>query len=310
MNKYTPSAVFENAVLNERYEKYTHPSGLDIYIFKKKMTSVYAIFGTHYGSIHNSFSVGDDNPPITVPDGIAHFLEHKLFTNEDGSDSFERFSNYGADANAYTSFNKTAYLFSCTDRLSDSLGELIDFVTHPYFTKESVDSEIGIISEEIRMYDDTPSDRCFYGMLEGMYKDHSIRRNICGSCESIREITPELLYKCYSAFYQLSNMALIVCGDVDTDEVLDTAYALLPATAEYVKVIPKNENAYEKRSVFNSYVHQKMQVSKPIFNIGFKDIDVSENGDERQRKDAAMAILDEMLFSRAGELSASPAKEL
>jgi len=155
------------------------------------------------------------------------------------------------------------------------------------------------------MYDDTPSDRCFYGMLEGMYKDHSIRRNICGSCESIREITPELLYKCYSAFYQLSNMALIICGDVDTDEVLDTAYAHLPATAEYVKVIPKNENAYEKRSVFNSYVHQKMQVSKPIFNIGFKDIDVSENGDERQRKDAAMAILDEMLFSRAGELYAS-----
>lgn len=305
MNKYTPSAVFENAVLNERYEKYTHPSGLDIYIFKKKMTSVYAIFGTHYGSIHNSFSVGDDNPPITVPDGIAHFLEHKLFTNEDGSDSFERFSSYGADANAYTSFNKTAYLFSCTDRISDSLGELIDFVTHPYFTKESVDSEIGIISEEIRMYDDTPSDRCFYGMLEGMYKDHSIRRNICGSCESIRDITPELLYKCYSAFYQLSNMALIICGDVDTDEVLDTAYAHLPATAEYVKVIPKNENAYEKRSVFNSYVHQKMQISKPIFNIGFKDIDVSENGDERQRKDAAMAILDEMLFSRAGELYAS-----
>lgn len=305
MNKYIPSAVFENAVLNERYEKFTHPCGLDIYIFKKKMTSVYAIFGTHYGSIHNSFSVGDGEQTVTVPDGIAHFLEHKLFTNEDGSDSFERFSKYGADANAYTSFNKTAYLFSCTDGLEKSLGELIDFVTHPYFTKESVESEIGIISEEIRMYDDTPADRCFYGMLEGMYENHSIRRNICGSCESIRKITPELLYKCYSAFYQFSNMALIICGDVDTDEVLDVAYAHLPTSAENIKIITKNENDYEKRGVFKPYVHQKMQVSKPIFNIGFKDIDVSENGNERQKKDAAMAILDEMLFSRAGELYAS-----
>ncbi len=305
MSKYTPAEVFENTVLNERYEKYAHSCGLNIYIFKKKMSSTYAIFGTHYGSIHNAFRIEENGKLIAVPDGIAHFLEHKLFFNEDGSDSFERFSDYGADANAYTSFNKTAYLFSCTDRLLDSLGELIDFVTHPYFTKESVESEIGIISEEIRMYDDNPADRCFYGMLEAMYEKHSIRRNICGSCDSIKEITPKLLYQCYSAFYQFSNMSLIICGDVDADDVLDVVYKHLPTKATSIKVIPENENCLEKSSVFKSYVEQKMQVSKPIFNIGFKDTDISENSLERQKKDAAMSILDEMLFSRSGQLYSS-----
>ena len=145
--------IFESALLDESYEKFTHPSGLDIYVFKKDFTSTYAILGVKYGSVNNRFTV-DGDTEITVPDGIAHFLEHKLFFNEDGSDSFERFSEYGADANAYTSFNKTAYLFSCTDNFEESLTELIRFVTHPYFTKESVQAEVGIITEEIKMYDE------------------------------------------------------------------------------------------------------------------------------------------------------------
>ena len=297
----TPT-VFKSERLREEYRKYSHPSGLDIYIFPKKMTSTYALFGTKYGSIHNRFKGSDSEDWITVPDGIAHFLEHKLFTCEDGSDAFERFSEYGADANAYTSFNKTCYLFSCTDRLSDSLGELIDFVTHPYFTEESVASEIGIISEEIRMYDDNPSDRCFYGMLEAMYKDHSIRRNICGSVSSISKISAELLYSCYRTFYRLSNMALIVCGDVDDTEILRIANEHLPSSPSLGSPIYANENEIESARVFKPYVEQRMQVSKPLFNIGFKDTDIPDDADARQRKDAAMAILNEMLFSRAGKL--------
>lgn len=301
--KYSlPCIRFHSKKLQEEYRKYRHPSGLDIYIFPKKMTSTYAIFGTKYGSIHNCFRIGDGEF-ITVPDGIAHFLEHKLFTCEDGSDAFERFSDYGADANAYTSFNKTCYLFSCTDRLEDSLGELIDFVTHPYFTEESVASEIGIISEEIRMYNDNPSDRCFYGMLEAMYEHHSIRRNICGSASSIAKITPQLLYDCYRAFYRLSNMALVICGDVEDTAVLDIVHRYLPSVAMPSEdVICQNENEHESRKVFCPYVEQKMQVSKPLFNIGIKDTDIPADGVARQRKDAAMAILNEMLFSRAGVL--------
>lgn len=297
-----PSVLHQSSRLNEQYRVYRHPSGLDIYIFPKKMSSIYALFGTKYGSIHNCFRMGTDQEPTTVPDGIAHFLEHKLFTCEDGSDAFERFSDYGADANAYTSFNKTCYLFSCTDRFEDSLRELLDFVTHPYFTSETVASEVGIISEEIRMYDDTPSDRCFYGMLEAMYRSHSIRRNICGSEQSIAQITPELLYRCYRAFYRLSNMALVICGDVSEQTVLTVADQVLSAhpTDDDTPVFPTNENQNEEPCVFQPYIEQFMQVSKPIFNIGFKDTDIPSDGTERQRKDAAMSILNEMLFSRSG----------
>ena len=290
-------------LLREEYREYHHRSGLTILIFPKKLSSTYALFGTKYGSIHNRFRLGAEEEWLTVPDGIAHFLEHKLFTNEDGSDSFERFSDYGADANAYTSEGKTCYLFSCTDRFEESLEELLQFVTHPYFTKESVASEIGIISEEIRMYDDNPSDRCFYGMLEGMYEHHSIRRNICGSVRSISQITPELLYSCYRAFYRLDNMALVISGNVCDETVLRIADRLLPH-APAADPAPQTDNENEKESpcAFLPYREQRMQVSKPLFNIGFKDTDIPKDGEARQQKDAAMSILNEMIFSRAGAL--------
>ncbi len=303
MNNFSFLQTHRSSLLGEEYRVWRHQSGLDIYIFPKKMTATYAIFGTKYGSIHNSFRTEGSPEMTTVPDGIAHFLEHKLFCAEDGSDAFERFSEYGADANAYTSFNKTCYLFSCTERFEDSLRELITFVTHPYFTPESVASEVGIISEEIRMYDDNPSDRCFYGMLEAMYHTHSIRRNICGSIQSISEITADLLYRCYHTFYRLSNMALVICGDVSDEEVLRIADEVLPKqSGNEPAVFCQNENEQEPSEVLDSYREQTMQVSKPLFNIGIKDTAIPADGRARQKKDAAMAILDEMLFSRAGEI--------
>jgi len=303
MNNFTLSQTHRSSLLGEEYRVWKHASGLDIYIFPKRMTATYAIFGTKYGSIHNRFATDGGAEMTTVPDGIAHFLEHKLFCAEDGSDAFERFSEYGADANAYTSFNKTCYLFSCTERFEDSLRELLSFVTHPYFTPESVASEVGIISEEIRMYDDNPSDRCFYGMLEAMYHTHSIRRNICGSVSSISEITAELLYRCYHTFYRLSNMALVVCGDVCDDDVLRIADEILPkAPQKDVSIICPNENDQEPPEVLDAYRELPMQVSKPLFNIGIKDTEIPADGRARQKKDAAMSILDEMLFSRAGEI--------
>ena len=294
--------VFESALLGESYQKLTHSCGLDIYVFPKKLTTTYAILGVKYGSIHSRFSISKDEELSPVPDGVAHFLEHKLFMNEDGSDSFEHFSKFGADANAYTSFNKTAYLFSCTEGFESSLTELLHFVLHPYFTEDTVNSEKGIIAEEIKMYDDSPSDRCFYGMLEGMYENHSIRRNICGSIASIEEITPQTLYRCYDAFYKPQNMALVVCGNVDTDTVIKIANQELPKDAPRFSTITEDENAKESPCAFTQYVERKMQVSKPIFNIGFKDIDIPASPTERQKRDATMAVLNEMIFSRAGAL--------
>ncbi len=298
----TSFEIRESALLREKYYKYTHKCGLDIYVFPKKLSSTYAILGTRYGSIDSTFGIEGEGKMTTVPDGIAHFLEHKLFANEDGSDSFEKFSALGADANAYTSFNKTAYLFSATDAFEPSLCELIDFVTHPYFTKESVKKEIGIIAQEIKMYDDSPAEACYYGMLEGLYQYHGIRRNICGTEKSIAKITPELLYECYRVFYSPKNMALIVCGDVSPEEVVRIADSRLPKSAASPSLIRSEENKREPRAVFMPRVSKKMQISKPIFNIGIKDSDIPKEPRERLKRDAAMSILNEMLFSRAGEL--------
>ena len=299
MNNYSKQ-VFKNSFLDEQYEKYTHTCGLDIYVFPKEMSSTYALFGVKYGSIHNSFKT-HSGKLITVPDGIAHFLEHKLFFNEDGSDSFERFSQLGADANAYTSNTKTAYLFNCTDNFEESLTELITFVTHPYFTPESVASEIGIISEEIQMYEDNPSSRCYQSMLESMYERHSVRKNVAGSLASIREITSDMLYDCYRSFYRPENMALIVCGNVTAEQVLGVADKCLPDDFCGNSVEKINENKFEPPTVVCEYATQKMQVSKPIFCIGIKDTDIPAIPAECAKKDAAMVILNEVLFSAAGE---------
>ena len=293
--------IFECPALSEKYYYYKHPSGLDIYFLPKNMTSSYAFFGTRYGSVDNTFKTSETGDFLTVPDGIAHFLEHKLFANEDGSDSFERFSAYGADANAYTSFDKTTYYFGCTENFFDSLRELLTFVTHPYFTEESVAKERGIIEQEISMYDDNPSDRCFYGMLEGLYEKHSIKRNICGSAESIAKITPELLYDCYRVFYDLSNMVLAVSGEFDLEDILNVADEILPTENNARAIIRSNENLLEKKEAVKGYTEQKMNVATPIFSIGIKDTDIPETPNEIVRKDALMYLINEMLFSASSE---------
>ena len=290
------TTVFHSDLLGEHYTLTRHQSGLPIYIFPKKLTTTYALFAVNFGSVDNVLPNGD-----MLPDGVAHFLEHKLFSNEDGSDSFERFSALGADANAYTSEVRTVYLFSCTERFEESLAELLDFVTHPYFTPETVQKEQGIIAEEIRMCNDNPYNRCFYNMLAGLYGNHPVKTEICGSEASIAKITPDVLYAAYRANYQLQNMALIVCGDVDEERVLALADRHLPQTAApYVQpprcVVPEKPCAVTLTTV------KEGQVAKPIFCVGVKDTALPASPEARIRRDAVMAILSEMLFSPSGEL--------
>ncbi|MBQ3055953.1 MAG: insulinase family protein [Clostridia bacterium] len=289
--------VFKSELLGEQYTLFTHSSGLRIYVFPKKMTSTYALLATDFGAVDNA-PLCDGKMP--VPDGVAHFLEHKLFSNEDGSDAFEHFSACGADANAYTSHTRTVYLFSCTENFADALGELVDFVTHPYFTAETVQKEQGIIAEEIRMCRDNPYDCCYYNMLEGLYREHPVKTDICGSVSSIAAITPEILYEVYQTYYQLSNMALVVCGDVTPDAVFEIADKHLPRCAEYR--IPPRRKTLEGRAVNRARIEACGQVAKPIFSIGVKDTAIPEEPYERLKRDAGMAILSEMLFSESGEL--------
>ena len=290
--------VIENAKIDEKYYCFKHSSGLDIYIAPKNHTTAYALFSTKYGSIDSIFKQRDEAAYTVVPDGIAHFLEHKLFENEDGVDTFKRYAETGASANAYTSFDKTAYLFSCTDNFEQSLEILLDFVTHPYFTPATVEKEQGIIGQEIRMYDDNPGWQVYFSLLANMYEKHSVRLDIAGTVESISKITDEVLYKCYHTFYNLNNMALCVSGDITVEQVKKVADKVLK------KAEPSDIERFdykEPNGVKTHKTEKKLKVSKPLFCIGLKDDETGFYGDELAKKTYELSILNEMLFSRASD---------
>ncbi len=284
----------KSALLGDKYYKINHESGLTIYLYPKPdYNSKYAIFGTRYGSVNNAFSL-DGGEVKKVPDGIAHYLEHKMFECEDG-DAFLKYAKTGANANAYTSFDKTCYLFSCADNFDESLEILLDFVQRPYFTKETVEKEQGIIGQEIRMYDDSAEWRVMFNMLENMYHNHPVQLDIAGTVESIAKITPELLYDCYYTFYNLNNMVLCVAGDLTPEDVLKTADKLLKPCEKHTIESYFEDEPYE---VVSDYVEQEFPVSVPLFNLGFKD----KAHKVSQKEMAEIEILIEVLTSASSEL--------
>lgn len=290
----------ENKALKESILFGVHESGLKVYIIPKPgFCKYYAIYGTEYGSIDDVLKVPGSNEEIKLPDGIAHFLEHKLFEEEDGQNAFDKFALTGASSNAFTSFDMTAYLFSCTDSFYENLDILLEFVNNPYFTDENVAKEQGIIGQEIKMYDDDPEWRLFFNMLQGMYHNNTVKTDIAGTVESISHITPELLYKCCDAYYNPSNMILVMVGDIDPDEA-----------AKYIDkhVNPdKNVGKIERRiieepnEVAKTVVHQKLSVSKPMFLIGFKEKETGVCGAELVKKQIKTDIILEILFGKSSE---------
>lgn len=278
--------------LNERYYTLHHRSGLNICVFPKKdFKSVYSIIGTKFGSINSEFVMHGEK--ISVPDGIAHYLEHKLFESEDG-DAFSKYAKTGASANAFTSFNTTCYLFSCTQQFHESLEILFDLITTPYFTKETVAKEQGIIAQEIKMYDDSPEWRSLMNVLSAMYQNHPVNKDIAGTVESIAEITPEALYQCYNAYYNLNNMYLCVVGNVEPDEVLEIADAKL-----------KDAESFDTQSVFphepyevkQPIIEEKLDVSIPLFQLGFK------HKPQEKYTEKDLLCMDILLTAFAGESS-------
>lgn len=257
----------KSARVGDKYYKIEHDSGLTIYLYPKfDYNSKYAIFGTRFGSVNNAFSL-DGGDVKKVPDGIAHYLEHKMFECEDG-DAFVKYAKTGANANAYTSFNKTCYLFGCTENFDQSFEILLDFVQRPYFTEETVAKEQGIIGQEIRMYDDSAEWVVMFNMLKGMYKSHPVQIDIAGTVESIAKITPELLYDCYYTFYNLNNMVLCVSGDLTCEDILKTADKMLKNCEKHDIKSYFEDEPYEVQS---RYIEQKFPVSVPLFNFGYKE---------------------------------------
>ena len=293
--------TIENNKIDEKYYYFKHESGLDIYVIPKNHTTSYAIFGTKYGSVDSIFKINGEEEFTVVPDGIAHFLEHKLFDNEDGTNADMHFAETGAYSNAYTDFGKTCYLFSCadnSDNFNKSLEILLDFVTHPYFTDETVQKEQGIIGQEIRMYDDNPGLQVYFQLMSNMYEKHSVRLDIAGTIESISHITADILYKCYKTFYNLNNMMLCVAGNVTADQVKNAADKILKKS-EITDV--KRYEYDEPKTVKKNIAEKKLKVSKPMFNIGIKDAETGLTGKALAKKAVEIDILNDMMFSKSSD---------
>lgn len=256
----------KNPLIGDTLYVDTHKTGLKIVVWPQPAaSSVYAVFATKYGSVYNTLPTADGGIE-EVPEGIAHYLEHKLFESE-GEDAFVRYAATGANANAYTSFDRTAYLFHATENVLPSLEILLDFVQDPYFTEETVQKEQGIIGQEIRMGEDQPGRRVFFNLLEAVYHNHPVRVDIAGTVDTIARITPDLLYRCYRRYYNLHNMVLVVAGNITPEEVMDTANRLLKPCDDFV---PAAFAVDEPDTVRQEYVEVSMPVASPLFYLGFK----------------------------------------
>ena len=291
--------IIENDKVKEKlYVKKTE-SGLTIMVMPKKgISKKYVIIGTNYGSIDNKFIVPGEDIETEVPDGIAHFLEHKMFEQENGENSLDTLTALGANANAYTTNDHTAYLFETTDNFDEALDELLDYVQHPYFTDENVEKEKGIIGQEIMMYDDYPEFKVYLNALKNMYKENPINIDITGTKESISKIDKEVLYKCYNTFYHPSNMAIMICGDFDVNEIISKVEEKLvkrDSQTDIKRIYPE-----EPESILSLYKEENMEVSIPIFIIAIKD--KVEMNQEKVRKHIAIEIILNILMGKSSKL--------
>ena len=292
--------AIRNETLREEIYHQELENGINMFYFPKKgFTKKYAIFTANYGSTDNIFVPLGGKEPVELPEGIAHFLEHKLFEEPD-EDLFQKFSSQGAYVNAYTNFNQTSYLFYSTDNFYENLELLVKFVQSPYLTDENVEKEKGIIAQEIQMYQDNPKWVVFFNTLKAMYHRHSVRTDIAGTVESIYNITREDLETAYTTFYNPGNMVLFVVGDLDTDEILRTVEK---AGKEYPTALEEVERIVhdEPDEILLKSIEERMMTSKPLFNIGVKDIQLGLKGKDAIKKDIITNIILDMLFTNSSE---------
>ena len=283
--------------LKEKVFKTTLANGLTVYICKKEgFNKKIGMFGTKYGSVINEFVDINTNERVKVPDGVAHFLEHKLFEQE-GANALDLFSKIGVSSNAYTSFDQTVYFFETSNRYEESLELLIKLVSTPYFTDENVQKEQGIIGQEISMYDDEPNYKVYFNALQAMYHNNPVRIDIAGTIESISHITKDTLYTCYNTFYNLSNMFFVVIGDVDVENTIDIINKNLQKYDS--KRVSKEVTVFgeeEPNSVYKKEIEKTMEVYLQQLCIGFK-LDLVEK-EELVKRQILADIISEMYFSK------------
>lgn len=276
-------------------------NGLEVFILPKKgFHKTIATFTTKYGSVDNNFVPIGRDCAIQVPDGIAHFLEHKMFDSETG-DVFHTFAKQGAFANAFTNFTRTAYTLSATSNINENLTTLLNFVQDPYFTDETVEREKGIIEQEIRMYDDNPDWRARFGILENMYKHHPVKIDLAGTIATINQINKQDLYTCYNTFYHPSNMLFFVIGPVVPEEVIrlirnNQEQKSFREPEEIHRVFPKEDAQINRRS---SVI--KLPVQIPKVYIGYKEPNPLRQGQELLKYELSINVLLELMFGNSSE---------
>ncbi|MFL2099164.1 EF-P 5-aminopentanol modification-associated protein YfmH [Desemzia sp. FAM 23989] len=282
--------------LQETLYTETMGNGLTVTLLpKNEFHKTHALFTTNYGSIDNTFVPLGKEEMATVPDGIAHFLEHKLFEKEDG-DVFQKFGKFGASANAFTSFTRTSYLFSSTEKVKENLMTLIDFVQEPYFIEETVNKEKGIIAQEIQMYDDEPDWRLFFGLLTNLYPKHPLHIDIAGTVESIMDITADDLYESYHTFYHPSNMNLFVVGKLDPEQMM-----------QEIRDNQKNKQFADPKEIVRYFLEETVEdieayssitlpVNRPKSIIGVKGVTEPPTGRDGLAYKTKMSILLSLLF--------------
>ena len=290
--------IIENKILNEKLYVTTLENGLDIYICKTEgFVKKIGLFGTKYGSITNDFIDVTTKERVKVPDGIAHFLEHKLFEQE-GANALDLFSKEGISSNAYTSFNQTVYYFETIDKFNKGLEMLIKLVKTPYFTDENVEKEQGIIGQEISMYENEPEYVSYFNALKCMYNTHPIKIDIAGTKESIAKITKDTLYTCYNTFYHPSNMFIVIVGDVDIEESIDLIKSNLKLYENNVKKEEIIKFKVEEEKQINNFKNiQTLNVYMPQITMGYK-LDVVDKN-EIVKREITAEIVSEMYFSKA-----------
>lgn len=292
--------VIENSIVKEKMYIEKLDNGLTVIIFpKKNIQKKYVIWGTNFGSIDNTFIIPGDTKITHIPDGVAHFLEHKMFEQKNGVNSLDALTALGVDANAYTTNDHTAYLFEGTDNFYLALDEFMDYVQNPYFTDENVEKEKGIIAQEIKMYDDHPAWQLYLNTLKCLYNENPIKIDIAGTVESINKITKEILYNCYNTFYNPSNMTLVVCGDFEPKDILKEIKKRLINKEKHGEI--KRIYPVESLEIAKKEERVKMEVSNPMFMIGYKDNPNIKNQDI-VKKHIAIEIVLQMLLGPSSKL--------
>ena len=286
--------VIENKKIKEKVYVEELENGLTIMVIPKKVRKKYIICGTKFGSIDNKFLIEGEKDIIKVPDGIAHYLEHKLFEQENGRNSLDVLSALGVDANAYTTNNHTAFLYECTDNFYEALDEFMNYIQNPYFTDENVEKERGIISQEIMMYDDYPAWALYMNAIKAMYSKNEINIDIAGSQESIQCINKQNLYTIYNSFYRLDNMVIVVAGNFVVEDIIKEIKNRITLKFEEKKITRiYNE---EPNEICEKRIEKNMDISMPSFIIGFKDNVKNEN---KVKKQICLEILCNILFGNS-----------